>query len=317
MLFCLAPVIGELLSGSTPPAEFFRPQVFVILVFLYGGGALLIRETVRRWHRGWYSILVLGAAYGIIEEGLVAKSFFDPMWPDIGILGYYGRWAGVNWIWSFELTVYHAIISIAIPIFLTELIFPGRRHDNWLPGWLLIILAVDFIAIGIFGNLFLTEYYPHLLHYIVAIAIVIGLVLLAWRLPPQPFPARDVTVGNPLWFWLLGLLAMVAFMIIFWLFPDFFVLPMVTAILGLILVSGCFWLVLRFSGNGVAWRDVHKLALILGPLAIFIIMTPLQEFNINRTDDNTGMTIVGIMMLLFLIWLFWKTSKQTEVKNNE
>jgi DMSO/TMAO reductase YedYZ heme-binding membrane subunit len=83
------------------------------------------------------------------------------------------------------------------------------------------------------------------------------------------------------------------------------------------LVGGCFWLVMRWSGNGAAWRDIHKLALASGPLAIFIIMTPLQEFDISRTDDMTGMTTVGIVMLIILIWLFWKTRQQTEVKENK
>lgn len=32
-------------------------------------------------------ILPLGAAYGIIEEGPTAKSFIDPNWIELGILG--------------------------------------------------------------------------------------------------------------------------------------------------------------------------------------------------------------------------------------
>ena len=317
VLFFLAPVIGELLSGSAPPSEFFKPQVFVILVFLYGGGALLIREMVRRWGKGWYSILVLGAAYGIIEEGLVVKSFFDPLWQDIGILGYYGRWAGVNWIWSFELTLYHAIISIAIPIFLTELIFPGRRRDNWLPGWLLIIVAVDFAAICIFGNLFLTDYWPGPIEYVIAVVLIAGLVFLAWRLPRCQVPAGNTAVMKPVVFWLLGFFAMLAFIIIFWVLPEFVVLPLVIAVLGFLLILTCFWLVSRFSGKGAAWGDVHKLALASGPLSIFIIMSPIQEFDTGRTDDTTGMILVGGVILGFLIWLYIKTAKRMEVKENE
>ena len=95
-LFFLAPVIAELLSGSAPPAEFFRPIGLAVLTILYGGGAILVREITIRWKKGWISLLVLGAAYGIIEEGLMVKSFFDPNWTDLGILGTYGRWLGVN-----------------------------------------------------------------------------------------------------------------------------------------------------------------------------------------------------------------------------
>jgi hypothetical protein len=317
VLFFLAPVIGKLLSGSAPPSEFFKPHMFVVLAIIYGGGALLIREMVIRWGKSWYSILVLGAAYGIIEEGLMVKSFFDPLWQDIGILGYYGQWAGVNWIWSFELTVYHAVISIAIPILLTELLFPGMRRGKWLSAWLLIVVAVYFIAIVVFGNLFLTEYQPALGHYLVALVVVIVLVLIAWRLPRRLFPARDITPRKPVWFWLLGFAAMIGFIIVFWVLTEFVVLPLVTAMLGLMLVGGCFWLVMLLSGNGAAWRDIHRLALASGSLTVFIIWTPLQEFRTDRTGDATGMTIVGIAVLIFLIWLFRKVGKQMETIENE
>jgi hypothetical protein len=73
-----------------------------------------VRELAFRWATGWPGRLLLGAAYGIVEEGLMAKSFFDPNWPDIGILGSYGRLYGVNWVWSLELT------------------FPRRRDRPWL-----------------------------------------------------------------------------------------------------------------------------------------------------------------------------------------
>lgn len=130
VLFFLSPAIGELLSGSAPPAEFFTPLVIIILAVLYGGGAIMVREAVIRWRKGWMSLLALGAAYAIIEEGLMVKSFFDPAWQDIGILGSYGRWAGVNWVWTIELTIYHAVVSIAIPILLTGLMFPRLRHES-------------------------------------------------------------------------------------------------------------------------------------------------------------------------------------------
>ena len=102
ILALLSPAIAELLSGSSPPLEFFNPFGFVLLVGLYGCGVVIVRELSIRWEKGWGSILLLGAAYGIIEEGLAVKSFFDPNWMDLGILGTYGRWIGVNWVWIKE-----------------------------------------------------------------------------------------------------------------------------------------------------------------------------------------------------------------------
>lgn len=127
MLFFLAPVMGELLSGSAPPVELFNPFGFMLLTSLYGSGALAIRELRVRWNKGIGTTLLLGAAYAVIEEGLMVASFFNPQWPDIGLLSEYGRWLGVNWIWAVMLTIYHAVYSIAIPIMLVELVYPDRR----------------------------------------------------------------------------------------------------------------------------------------------------------------------------------------------
>jgi len=132
LLFVISPAIAELLLGSSPPSEFFNPFSLLLLCSLYGSGALIVRELKVRWNKGFVSMFVLGAAYGIIEEGLMVKSFFDPKWMDLGILGVYGRWLEVNWVWAEWLTIYHAIFSIAIPITLVELAYPERKSDKWL-----------------------------------------------------------------------------------------------------------------------------------------------------------------------------------------
>jgi len=183
VLFFLAPVIGELLSGSAPPVEFFNPFALIILPALYGSGALLVRELTLRWKKRWPTILVLGLAYGIVEEGLMVKSFFDPHWMDLGLLGVYGRLGGINWVWSISLMLYHATVSIAIPILLVELIYPERRDEPWLGrrgriGFSLL-LAVD-VA---FGYLALTTYRPPFLPYVFAMAVTLTLGWLGRRMP--------------------------------------------------------------------------------------------------------------------------------------
>jgi hypothetical protein len=152
LLFFLSPAIAELLLGSSPPSEFFNPFSLLLLCSLYGSGALIVRELKVRWNKGFVSMFVLGAAYGMIEEGLMVKSFFDPKWMDLGILGVYGRWLEVNWVWAEWLTIYHAIFSIAIPITLVELAYPKRRSDRWLSNKKfcgVIILLASVVTFGI------------------------------------------------------------------------------------------------------------------------------------------------------------------------
>ncbi|MBO1911759.1 hypothetical protein J4G37_44105, partial [Microvirga sp. 3-52] len=49
----------------------------LFLAPMYGGGALLIREVTRRTSRGIITMLVLGIAYGLIEEGLIDQMLFN------------------------------------------------------------------------------------------------------------------------------------------------------------------------------------------------------------------------------------------------
>ena len=90
ILMILAPTIAELLSGSSPTYLFFQPYYFIFLCGLYGCGALIVRELIVRWQKGWLSALILGIAYAIIEEGIAMKSFFNPTWWNIGELGIMG-----------------------------------------------------------------------------------------------------------------------------------------------------------------------------------------------------------------------------------
>ncbi len=176
-LVLLSPVIAEMLSGSSAPLEWLNPAVPLLLIWLYGSGVLVMRETAVRWKIGWPGILLLGAAYGIIEEGLAVKSFFDPAWMDLGNLGWYGRWLDVNWVWAVWLTIYHAVVSIAVPIFLVDWIWPRTRGVTFTSkrGY---IAAIGFLASAtIFINLALTPYRPSVWHLLGALAAV---AFLAW-----------------------------------------------------------------------------------------------------------------------------------------
>ncbi len=308
VLLFLSPVIGELLSGSSPPAEFFNPLGFIMLAVLYGGGAILVRELTHRWDKGWPTLLVLGTAYGIAEEGLMCKSFFDPNWMDLGTLGSYGRWIGVNWVWSQELTIYHCVFSIAIPILLIGILFPARRRQAWVSKrklWVLFILWVLNAAV-IFS--FISKYRPPVVHYLVTMAVTAGLCILAWRMPGSVSGEKKKAV-RAFWFLPVGFVGTLALFFLVWVVPKSGIHPLLTMSLmtGLVILVG--WLVLRMSGGG-AWTGRHKLAIVSGALGFFILLAPLQELDKTRKDNTTGMTVVALMMAIFLIWLALHIRKQ-------
>ena len=70
VLFFLAPAVGELLSSSAPPVEFFSPFGLTMLSVLYGGGAVLVRECVIRWRKGWVSLFLLGGGGGGQDDAI-------------------------------------------------------------------------------------------------------------------------------------------------------------------------------------------------------------------------------------------------------
>jgi hypothetical protein len=74
-LLLLAPWVGEFLLGNIFVR---RLPGLLILVLLYGCGALLIREVTLRTGRRWPTILLLGAAYGVAEAGIVDQAIFNP-----------------------------------------------------------------------------------------------------------------------------------------------------------------------------------------------------------------------------------------------
>jgi hypothetical protein len=307
-LFFLAPMIGELLSGSSPPAEFFNPFTLLLLATLYGGGAILARELRVRWGKGWPTVFALGAAYGIVEEGLMVKSFFNPSWMDIGILGRYGRWAGVNWVWSLELTIYHAVISIAIPILLIEVLCTDRRDERWIGKRGMIGLALLLLADVLCGLFLLTPYRPPFIPYLLAIVAVIVLIAIARRLPSRWLAPHPGQVKRPLWFAALGLSATVFFFVIAGVLPNLGIPVLLTLIAMPMLLFGVTRAVRRMSCGGV-WTQEHQIALASGALGFFVLFAPLQEMgNANRPDNTTGMALVGLAAFVFLAWL-WRRAK--------
>jgi len=300
-LLILAPATGELLSGSAPPAEFFNLFTFLPLMALYGCGALLIRDLARRWNKGWASILLLGLAYGIYEEGIVVRSFFDPTWGDLGTLAEYGRYLGVNWVWALELTIFHAVVSIMIPLMLVEMLFPAHKDSPWLNRSGLIACSLFFFSMMIMGPLLGMQASP------LAIAgsiFVIGLLLLLAYLWPIPIrndngQRRALPAG---WFMFLGIVGTVGWVI------TIFVLPGLNVSASVDLFLGAFWplliAVLVWVLGRRGWQDRQQWGLVTGILLLFIFLTFIAEAeNATRPDNTAGMALVGLTFLFFLIGL--------------
>jgi len=315
VLFLLSPAIGELLSGSSPPAEFFTPFGFGILVSLYGSGAVVVRELRVRWRKGFASVLLLGAAYGVLEEGLMVCSFFNPNWPDLGSLAVYGRWLGVNWVWAVMLTIYHAVYSITIPILLVELAYPQRRSESWIGRRMLVVIFMLLAGVVVAGFLLFSaflEYWPPIPEYLLAIVLMALFGVGAHRLRASWGGNGAKPLPRPFTMWGLGTSATFAFFLGFFLIPSLVPSWPLGMLFGPALVIFYVMLLRRYD-----WKMPYEkqlFALISGGLTYFLVLAPLQELDKTRTDNTAGMSLVGLAFLVGLILLgrtVWGRNKPT------
>lgn len=142
-LFFLAPLVGEFLLGNLPITWLWA---LFTLAPLYGGGALLIRETARRLKWGWPSMIILGLAYALIEEAFVTQSLFNPDYVGLRLLDYgFIPGLGISAWWTVFVLGIHTIWSTSVPIALTESLTPQARRTPWLGTLGFIITAIIFL----------------------------------------------------------------------------------------------------------------------------------------------------------------------------
>src|SRR5215217_4208191 len=152
-LLILAPLLGEFLLGNLPLSQSSSAVAFPPLVLVYGGGAVFIREVVRKTHRGWPAIMLLALAYGVIEEGLVTQSLFNPDYLDLHNHAYgpIPAW-GMGAAWTLFVLTIHSVWSIVIPIALTEALFPARASQPWLRTRGFVVYGVIYVlGVLLFG----------------------------------------------------------------------------------------------------------------------------------------------------------------------
>ncbi len=296
MLALMSPVFAELMSGSSPPLEFFNPFSFVGLLGMYGAGVLLVRETSISWGKGWATMIVLGAAYGIVEEGLAVKSFFDPGWVDLGDLGDFGRFLDVNWVWAVWLTIFHSAVSICLPILVLSVLAPGYSKTRLLSDsqyrTVLILFALD---IAIFAVLFSFEYVPPLFQYLMAAAVVVLLIAAAKRMPANLVSARHaLPMWTPRRFMVLGFLFLLgSFLVASGLLTRH--VNSVFTVLVLIGMSTTTMLLLQHRLGREANR-VHKAYFASGFLLVWVVFGVINEVN-----GLFGMSVVAVAALLFVV----------------
>ena len=267
LLSMLSPFLAEVLGGSTPPLEVLaNPISFPLLWLYYGMGVLLVREAWVRWGRTTLRLMLLGFLYGVIEEGVVIRSWFDPNWPDLGILGVYGRTWGISTVWAVWLTIYHSLMSISIPILIVDALYPELREESFLEGKSIYLAFLGFVFSGIVFALGLTKYMPPISRYLVAVMSAAVLFTMAKR-TERELPSFKTPSRHP---YVYGLTVAFLLFLTFTALPRTSIPPVLTSMAGILLT-------LHFYSS---LRGENSVRIILGFLAFWlVIFDVLLEIN--------------------------------------
>lgn len=301
ILSVLALAIPEIIMGSTPVSH---ADQWLFEFLFYGSGALLIREIVIKFKLSWPSVIILGLAFGLTEEGLLLQSVFNPGFLNLDLS--FGRFWGVNWVWTQFIVGYHALFSISIPIFLTEMIFGKRKNVPWLSKIWFWIIGIVFVISGllfymIFHNMSGFETTPS--HYLFALAIIIGLVLVAFRIRINQ---QVKTESKPYLSVVTGLIAFIGSFI--WLFGLRMVftkgggfLPWIVQLFGLVALIIIVAILTKWSKW--RWGILNQFSILSGGLAAGLLHGSsilLQQG--NKLDIYSQVVfILGTIILMVLL----------------
>jgi hypothetical protein len=293
-LLLFATTLAEFLTGSTfVPVALLHPLGLAQLAGLYGGGALAIREVTVRWNKRWASVLLLGGLFCLVEEGLGARTLFDPTGSVLGPSALLSHWLGVNWVPFVALSLFHAVFSISLPILLVELLFPATRGKRLVRNG---ALAGAIAACGLAGTtMALAE--PYLPGWpVIAFAGVLGLsyVVAAYIVPRDLLSPRSPYPEGPEWlFFGVGFIFVAEVYTLLIFGPGR--IP-AQDLIALFLASAAFFLflVVRFAGH--VNTEVRKIDFALGMVAFLIPIDVIEELS----GDVGVLAVTGLAMALLL-----------------
>jgi hypothetical protein len=315
-LLILAPVISEVLSGSTRLSILF---VLIPEIMVWGGGALLARELVRRWRGGATSLLCLGLALSIAEEFIIQQTSIAPL-PFPGANPAYGRYVGINWLYLLFMLGFESVWVVPIPVQVTELIFPYHRERPWLRTRGLIATCIAFLIgsrIAWYGwtqqarpRLHAAPYHPPIALILIGLASIVSLVLAAYLLRGYCH-AGQVTSRQPASPWLLGVKAFILAAAWYSLISLVFV-PHPGLAPWIPLTAGSIWALLslflvRYWSAAVGWRDIHRWALSCGAMLGCMAASDISSVGWT-TLDLVGKfvfqfcALVGLLLLARKVW---------------
>lgn len=304
-LFFTAPLVAEYLLGDLPITIL---PALIVLAPLYGCGALLIREIVRRAGRGWPSIIVLGMAYAIFEEAFTTQSLFNPNYLHLNMHlldPAYIPSLGISAWWTLWMLNVHAAWSIATPIALIEACVPNRAATPWLGRAGMLVTAVLFV-LGAVGNALISikhdHYFASPLQFTSAALACIALIAIALWLPRKAERPQTGVAPNPIF---TGIFALVFASVCL-------ILPKSWGWLAFAAMLACDFVVIvavRLWSRSTSWNLRHVLALASGAALAYGWHSFLQPSVVPAS--HAAVLASHVIFTLAAICLVWFAARRT------
>ena len=308
-LFVLSPLIAEYLLGSLPMSMI---AILPVMALMYGSGAVIIRELVRQSGRGWPSIILLATAYGLIEEGLVDQSLFNPNYLHLRLLDYgFIPAIGTSLVWAIYVIGLHIFWSIATPVGLTETLFKDKRDTPWLGKIGIAVFVLLFLA----GSGLVATFTYKSLPFMASpaqlggtAAIVLGLVAAAFLWPKR----SEATMGpapHPAFLFAVPLALGSAFILSEFLAQSFVHLPPEGAAAILAGLEVAMFLFMLVFTRGRAWSDSQRFALMAGALGVYVWCGFKTDFTLHGASDLPAHAVIAALFVALLAFAGWRSLK--------
>jgi len=278
-----------------------------VFVPVYGAPAVLIREIVRRRGRGWPSIFLFAAAFGLVQAALLDQSRSNPpvraitdwdhLWQPTLLPG---AWTSAAMILGFVGG--HIVGSISAPIALAEAMFPDRAQAPWLGPTALVGVAALW-ALGAWvvlaDSLHHESFRLSPAQILVTVLVTIALIAAALALPRPHRTLRRGQAPSPTVVLGVSLLALAVRPLLDSMEVSSRAASAWPATLGALLVLIVFAILLTRWSAAPGWGPHHVLAVASGALiAIGAVAFTLQP--IGHVPTAAKYTTNSVLFLLLL-----------------
>lgn len=152
-VFFTIPILTELLTVNQSFSQLFNPGGYLFNVLAYSIPVILINDLAIRWQLGIVGLFVLGLAYGIFNEGILAQTILmtDKSVPIVAFAGY--NWAGLNLPWAATILPWHALFAVVYPIVIFRSLYPSESQQENLSSRGLVVAAAVYFIFGSFFHM--------------------------------------------------------------------------------------------------------------------------------------------------------------------